>query len=160
MKRSGPASIWGRWREPFGSLQVSPFHHWQEDRVRSHAFLCMPACYMEWHMRHHLAPLLSAGEDPQPGMTLVASPVRSQTATTKQGRRHHQREDLPASGFKDLLQALNGPCAADIDMGHGHAIPVMSKPTALHRRVFQLLGGNIHAVPGEARYLQKRASVR
>jgi hypothetical protein len=39
-------------------LQIRPVYHWLADRVRAHVFLCMLAYYLEWHMRHRLAPML------------------------------------------------------------------------------------------------------
>ena len=41
-------------------LKVRPIHHRRADRVRAHVLLCMLAYYVEWHMRHALAPLLFA----------------------------------------------------------------------------------------------------
>lgn len=40
-------------------LKVRPIHHWREDRVRAHVFLCMLAYYVEWHMKRRLEPMLS-----------------------------------------------------------------------------------------------------
>ena len=39
-------------------LKIRPIHHWLEDRVRAHVFLCMLAYYVEWHMRERLKPIL------------------------------------------------------------------------------------------------------
>ena len=38
-------------------LKIRPIYHRLPDRVRAHIFLCMLAYYVEWHMRHSLAPL-------------------------------------------------------------------------------------------------------
>ena len=45
-------------------LKVRPIHHRRADRVRAHVLLCMLAYYVEWHMRHALAPLLFDDHDP------------------------------------------------------------------------------------------------
>ena len=39
-------------------LKIRPIHHWTEERVRSHIFLCMLAYYVEWHLREAWKPLL------------------------------------------------------------------------------------------------------
>ena len=44
-------------------LKIRPLYHRLEGRVRAHAFLCMLAYYVEWHMRRALAPLLFDEED-------------------------------------------------------------------------------------------------
>jgi len=123
-------------------------YHWREDRVRSHLFLCVLAYYVEWHMRQQLAPLLFTDEAPQPGVTPVAAPVRSQEAINKQSQRR-TNEGLSVSSFEDLLLQLNGLCVAEMDLGTGCTVPVTSKPTALQTKVFDLLGGQIHPAPGE-----------
>src|SRR5258708_1160236 len=38
--------------------QLRPVYHWLADRVRAHVFVCMLACYLAWHMRQRLAPML------------------------------------------------------------------------------------------------------
>ena len=135
------------------SLRVRPIYHWREDRVRSHLFLCLLAYYNEWHMRQQLAPLLFTDEDPRPGVTPVASPVRSRGALKKQCDRMSE-DGLPISSFEDLLLELNSLCVADMDWGTGYKVPVVSKPTALQARVFALLGGKVHPAPREAKRVQ------
>ena len=39
--------------------KVRPIHHWLEDRVRAHIFLCMLAYYVEWHLLDAWRPILS-----------------------------------------------------------------------------------------------------
>ena len=38
-------------------LEVRPVYHKNDDRIRSHVFLCMLAYYLQWHMEQRLAPL-------------------------------------------------------------------------------------------------------
>ena len=130
------------------SLRVRPIYHWREDQVRSHLFLCLLAYYVEWHMRQQLAPLLLTDEAPQPGVTPVAAPVRSQGANNKQSKRR-TNEGLSVSSFEDLLLHLNGLCVAEMELGKGCTVPVTSQPTALQTKVFDLLSGKIHPAPGE-----------
>jgi transposase len=44
-------------------LKVRPIHHFDDDRIRSHVFLCMLAYYTEWHMRQQLKELLFDDEE-------------------------------------------------------------------------------------------------
>jgi hypothetical protein len=53
-------------------LQVRPVYHWLADRVRAHVLLCMPAYYLEWHMRQSLAPMLFEDADKQAAETLAS----------------------------------------------------------------------------------------
>jgi len=38
-------------------LDVRPVYHKNDDRIRSHVFLCMLSYYLQWHMEQRLAPL-------------------------------------------------------------------------------------------------------
>jgi transposase len=42
---------------------LRPVFHWSAERVRAHVLLCMLACYLEWHMRRQLAPMLFDDHD-------------------------------------------------------------------------------------------------
>ena len=46
-----------------GQLEVRPVYVYNEDRVRGHVLVCLLACYVEWHLRRRLAPLLFEGQD-------------------------------------------------------------------------------------------------
>jgi len=39
------------------SLELRPIYHKTDDRIRAHAFLCMLAYYLQWHLEQRLAPL-------------------------------------------------------------------------------------------------------
>ena len=41
------------------ALEIRPVYHKRDDRIRSHAFLCMLAYYVYWHMKERLAPLFA-----------------------------------------------------------------------------------------------------
>ena len=38
-------------------LEVRPVYHKTDDRIRSHAFLCTLAYYLQWHLKQRLEPL-------------------------------------------------------------------------------------------------------
>lgn len=46
-------------------LKVRPIHHRLADRVRAHIFLCMPAYYVEWHLREAWRKLLFVDSEQQ-----------------------------------------------------------------------------------------------
>jgi hypothetical protein len=64
-------------------LEIRPIRHRREDRVRAHAFLCLLAYYLEWHLRKAWAPLLFVDEQPPLAADPVASAERSDTAKRK-----------------------------------------------------------------------------
>ncbi|MGH8937761.1 MAG: IS1634 family transposase, partial [Actinomycetes bacterium] len=43
-------------------LDLRPIHHWAEQRVRAHVFICMLASYVIWHLRRAWAPLCFTDE--------------------------------------------------------------------------------------------------
>jgi hypothetical protein len=66
-------------------LKVRPIHHYAEDRVRGHIFLCMLAYYVQFHMMEAWRPLLFADEDQaaKASHDPVAPAQRSQSALDK-----------------------------------------------------------------------------
>lgn len=42
------------------SLEMRPFHHQLDDRIKAHVFLCMLAYYVQWQARQMLDPLFAA----------------------------------------------------------------------------------------------------
>ena len=80
-------------------LEVRPVHHWREDRVRAHLFLCLLAAYVRWHLERAWAPLLFRDEAPPERLDAVAPPERS-AASPRQGpppphARRASRPQLP-----------------------------------------------------------------
>jgi hypothetical protein len=86
-------------------LEVRPIHHWREDRVRAHLFLCLLAAYVRWHLERAWAPLLFRDEAPPERTSAVAPPERSAGAKRKD-RLHRTADDLPVHGFRSLLAEL------------------------------------------------------
>ena len=64
-------------------LEIRPIRHRREDRVRAHAFLCLLAYYLEWHLRAAWAPLLFSDEQPPLAGDPVAKAERSPAAKRK-----------------------------------------------------------------------------
>ncbi len=80
MHRRGPRLQAPRERErdfralKTSELEVRPIHHYREDRVRGHLFLCLLAAYVRWHLERAWAPLLFRDEAPPARASAVAPP--------------------------------------------------------------------------------------
>jgi hypothetical protein len=125
-------------------LQVRPVHHWLADRVRAHVFLCMLACYLEWHMRQALAPLLFDDTDKlateAARTNVVAKAPRSKGAVRKQTT-GVTPDGLPVHSFRTLLADLATLTrnVVVVAITPGLPLSVLSKPTPVQRRAFELL---------------------
>jgi transposase len=123
-------------------LEIRPIFHWKDDRIRAHVFLCMLAYYLEWHLRRKLKPLLfddherEAAEATRP--SIVAPAPRSKAAQ----RKDHQKrtdDDYPAQGFRSLLKDLGTLCRNHA-LVNNTEFKILTTPTRLQQRVFELLG--------------------
>ena len=125
-------------------LHVRPIHHRQPDRVRAHIFLCMLAYHVEWHMRKDLAPLLFDEDDRTAAEQMRASVVApAQRSASAQAKLHNKRTqaDLPVHSFQTLLTDLAtivSNCVQPKD-ANTPAFDIITTPTALQQRVFDLL---------------------
>jgi transposase len=122
-------------------LKVRPIHHWLEDRVRAHIFLCMLAYYVEWHLREAWRPLLFADEDqaPKADRDPVAAAQRSADAMQKV-LTHTLPDGTPAHSFRTLLEELSAlvrnTCRTP---GDSTTFDLLTTPTPLQRRAFELI---------------------
>jgi transposase len=125
-------------------LDVRPIRHRLADRVRAHMFLRMLSYYISWHMKQALAPILFHDHD-KPGAAAkrtnpVAAAQRSDTALAKAARKHTQ-DDTPVHSFTSLLADLATVCSNQIQpANHTPAFTMLTTPTPLQRRAFELLG--------------------
>jgi transposase len=86
-------------------LEIRPIRHRREDRVRAHAFLCLLAYYLEWHLRQAWAPLLFIDEQPPLSADPVAKTERSPEAKRKASTQRTATGDVCHS-FTSLLAEL------------------------------------------------------
>jgi hypothetical protein len=86
-------------------LEIRPIRHRREDRVRAHAFLCLLAYYLEWHLRVAWAPLLFTDEQPPLHTDPVAKAERSPAAKRKASTQKTSDRDTCHS-FTSLLNEL------------------------------------------------------
>ncbi len=125
-------------------LEVRPIHHYQEQRVRAHLFICMLAYYVKWHMMEAWRPLLFADEDQQAKQSRdpVAPAKRSSSAITKiQSKR--LPDGSPAHSFQSLLRNLatitrNVCRSRDAEAGTP-TFTIDTQPTPAQRKAIQLL---------------------
>jgi Transposase DDE domain len=123
-------------------LQVRPIYHYTPDRVRAHVLLCMLAYWVQREMQQKLAPLLFVDEAPPARPDPVAKAPRSAAATRKdQSQRTATGE--PVHSFRTLLACL-ATLAKNRVVARGRdsaaAYDVLTQPTPLQQRAFDLLG--------------------
>ena len=124
-------------------LEVRPIHHYREDRVRAHLFLCVLAAYVSWHLERALAPLLFRDESPPERPDPVAPAPRSEAARRKERRGRTADDTLPVGSFATLLhhlETLTENRIAPRGAPDEHAYTQLAEPTPLQARAFELLG--------------------
>ena len=90
-------------------LEIRPTYHALQDRVRAHAFLCMLAYYLEWHMRRDLAPLLFAEEDPEARQSTrktIVSPTKATPVALAKRNKKVTADGFPVQDFRGVLKTL------------------------------------------------------
>jgi transposase len=125
-------------------LQVRPIHHWLEDRVRAHVFLCMLAYYVEWNLRAKLAPMLYDDDEKQLAEALRDSPVakaqRSPSALEKSAT-GRTADGVPVHSFQSLLADLATLARNTIitAIAPDRPFTVLTRPTPIQQKAFDLL---------------------
>jgi transposase len=125
-------------------LKMRPIFHRLADRVRAHAFICMLAYYVEWHMRQRLAPILFDDDDKETAerirRSVVAPAERSPRAQEKAAEKRTE-DDFPVHSFQSLLKDLATLTKNYVQAKIEGAPPFIqyTKPTRLQARAFDLL---------------------
>ena len=123
-------------------LEIRPIYHWKDDRIRAHVFLCMLAYYVEWHLRRNLKPLLfddHERESAEASRTSIVAPApRSQAAKLKDSEKR-TNDDYPVQSYRSLLKDLGTMCR-NYANAQSAEFSILTTPTRLQRRVFELLG--------------------
>ena len=126
-------------------MQVRPVHHWLNERVKAHVFLCMLAYYVEHHMRVALAPILFTDHQPKDRTraSIVKPATPSRAAQDKIARRHTSDGD-PIMAWRDLIAHLGTLTINEVELPIGEPGPrtlhLLARPTTLQERCFELLG--------------------
>jgi transposase len=124
-------------------LKVRPVYHRLADRVRAHVLVCMLACYVEWHMREALAPLLFDDDDRVSAAarreSIVAPAQRSLKAERKAEEKRTETGE-PVESFQTMLANL-----ATLTRNRVRFIEfqtetnMLTQPTPQQQRIFDLL---------------------
>jgi transposase len=123
-------------------LKVRPIYHHLANRVRAHVLLCMLAAYVEWHLKQALTPLLFTDEEPEIGELLrssVVAPAQRSPAALEKGLNHRTTDGLAVHSFATLLEDLATLTLNQVSAA-GRSMLMISTPTPLQRRAFDLLG--------------------
>jgi hypothetical protein len=128
-------------------LKVRPIHHRLEQRVRAHVLVCMLAYYVEWHMRQALAPVLFDDDDPaaaEAARPSVVAPAQRSPQAQRKAITKLAADDTPLHSFHTLLSDLATVAKNRVLPNTEHPLPfdLITAPTALQQRAFDLLGVN------------------
>ena len=127
------------------SLQVRPIYVYSENHVRGHVLLCMLAYYVEWHLRKLLAPLLFEDDDREEAEKKRRTPVQRAVVSERAKRKSDTKktaEGLCVHSFRTLMEDLATLSLNEVvpPGSPDHRFCVMSEPTAVQERAFELLG--------------------
>ena len=122
-------------------LELRPIRHRLEERIRSHALICMLAEYVVWHLKKAWAPLTFTDEDPPVSADPVAPAERSAEASAKASRQRTADGD-PAHSFQSLLDHLGAIIRSDVRVSGTEAAfqQLPAEFTPVQRKAFELLG--------------------
>ena len=122
-------------------VELRPVHHRLEDRVRSHAFICMLSTYLSFHLRRSLAPLTFTDTEP-PTRDDPVAPASASKAARKKAAAKKNAEGEDVRGFRELLEHLGTLTRNRMRVASSPEIEfdLVATPTPTQRRVFELLG--------------------
>jgi hypothetical protein len=128
-------------------LHIRPIRHRLVDRVRAHAFNCLLAAHLVFHLRAAWAPLTFRDEAPPERIDPVLPAVRSASASAKAAARRRQdgQELRPFQGLLDHLGTLTrNTCQVP---GTTVTFERLSEPTPAQRQAFELIDAPIPLRP-------------
>ncbi len=120
-------------------LHFRPIGHRLADRMRAHAFICLLAAHLVWHLRLAWTPLTFADEAPPERIDPVLPATRSASAATKAAARHQEdgQELRPFQGLLDHLGTLTrNTCSVP---GTAVSFERLAEPTPTQRKAFELI---------------------
>ena len=124
-------------------LDIRPIHHRRARRVRGHVLLCMLAYYVTWHMQQALAPMLFTDHDKQTATLQRTSPVaaaRVSPAARAKAATKRTAYGQPVHSFATLIADLANLTRNTVRFDNALPVTVLSRPTQVQQRAFQLLG--------------------
>lgn len=123
-------------------LDLRPIHHWTEQRVRAHVFICMLASYVVWHLRRAWAPICFTDEH-KPQRADPVAPAQRSTQALAKASRQRTNDDQAVHNLATLLAELGTLTRNTIVFTGSARITKLALPTPLQRRAFELIGAPI-----------------
>ena len=124
-------------------LSLRPIYHQNDDRIRSHVFICMLAYYVEWHMRERLRPILFAEDDPHAARASRKSavvPAQRSTSAKRRDATRKTKDGWPVQSFHDILKNMATICRNRIRITSCDAsYDKLTTPTPYQQHVLKLL---------------------
>ena len=128
-------------------LSLRPIYHHNEDRIRSHVFICMLAYYVEWHMRERLRPTLFAEDDlasARASRKSIVAPSQRSTAAKRKDRTRQTDTGYPVQSFAEVLKDLGTICRNKVRISDCDAsYHKVTTPTAYQSHVLDLLNVSV-----------------
>src|SRR5450759_920225 len=123
-------------------LRVRPIYHRLEERVRAHAFLCLLAEHLVFHLRAAWAPLTFSDEAKNAARADAVAKAQRGDSAEQKARTQKTAEGALCHSFHSLIahlatltrNTIRLPAQGDLTFEQ------LTQPTALQRRAFELLG--------------------
>jgi len=123
-------------------LRVRPIYHRLEERVRAHAFLCLLAQHVVFHLRAAWAPLTFSDEAKNAARAAAVAKAQRGDSAEQKARTQKTAEGALCHSFHSLLahlatltrNTIRLPAQGDLTFEQ------LTQPTALQREAFALLG--------------------
>lgn len=124
-------------------LKVRPIHHWLDERIKGHVFLCMLAYYVEWHMRQKLSAILFDDHQRQEAegkRQSIVSPAPRSAAAKRKDQTKRTDDDGPVHSFRTLLEDLGTLAKNRIRVrGTNKEFCMLTRPTPSQAHALDLL---------------------
>ena len=126
-------------------LEIRPIYHRLEQRVRAHAFLCLLAEHLVFHLRAAWAPLTFADEAKDAPREDAVARARRGSAAEQKARTQKTAEGEVCHSFHSLLDHLASLMRNTIRLpAQGDAtFAQLTRSTPLQREAFALLGVSV-----------------
>lgn len=125
-------------------LSLRPIYHRNDDRIRSHVFICMLAYYVEWHMREKLRPMLFTDDDQESATaarTSIVAPAKRSESAQRKDATQRTSDGYPVQSFHDVLQDLGTLCRNRIRIPEFDSeFDKLTQATPYQQQILDLLG--------------------
>ena len=116
--------------------EVQPLYVYAEEHVHGHVFLCLLACYLEWHLRQRAAPFLFHDETPLVRTSPVQKAQPSAAAKAKATSKQTPNGDL-VNSMTTLLSDLDTLCLHEVTLPGlpEDRLTTTTQPTPLQKKM-------------------------